>query len=80
MSMATASEGGDIRQKALNMQCVSICTLRWCCALEVWAAVVRHVFGMHWDVSGHRVRVAKLTCIVEILSKERVKININAQL
>jgi hypothetical protein len=55
MSMTPASGGGDIRQEALDVQCVGIRTLSRGCALEAWTAVIWHVLGTHWEVSGRRV-------------------------
>ena len=78
MSMAPASVDGNIHQKTLNMQCIGIVTLSRCDELEAWTAVVRHILGTHRKVNWHRVRVAKVACVFEILSKESVKININA--
>ena len=46
--------------------------------MEVRTTVVRHILGTHREVSRHRVRVAKVASVFEILSKERVNININA--
>ncbi len=79
MSMTPASGGGDIRQKALDVQCVGIGTLSSVCALEVWTAVVWHVLGTHWEISGCRIGVANLACVFRIFSKERVEFDVNAQ-
>jgi hypothetical protein len=80
MSMTPASGGGDIHQKALDVQCFGIGTLSWGCVLEAWTAVIWHVLRTHWEVSGCRVQVTNLACVFEILLKERVEFDINAQL
>ena len=72
MSVAPASGGGDIRLEALNVECVGIVTLA--CTAVVW-----HVLGTHWEISGCRIGVANLACVFKLLLKERVEFGVNAQ-
>jgi hypothetical protein len=78
MSMTPASGGGDISQKALDVQCVGIGTLSCVCALEAWTAVIWHILWTHGKVNGCGVRVTKFALVFEILLKEWVEFDINA--
>jgi hypothetical protein len=73
-----AGRCNNISQEALNVKTLCV-VVGWWFRPNSWAAVVWHIFWVHRLVGQGCVQLLQLHCILKIILKERIEVNVDAQ-